>query len=265
MTDVTTQNPARDPAKTYAPWSGEEVQALNRFQDSGIWHPFTSNRGAQLIATTEGWVEAAGGPVVQTWAHVFMANARLIDAELAKRERMGLSLPKAPVEKGELMVLTENEIDKAKTSHADGWVEWKCWLNKPSGQIYHRALAANLPGAGCSAHMDFVDDEGRFPDRPEAATQIIVEISYLPKYDPTHGTHKGFVSFYIDSNKLQEAKELALLFGYTVNQGVGAGKGYEVIIEEARRRAIELVSPQLDPDFTILRQRLGKEITPPEN
>jgi hypothetical protein len=37
-------------------------------------HPFTSAAGVVLVATPAGWVDREGGPVVQTWAHAFMAD-----------------------------------------------------------------------------------------------------------------------------------------------------------------------------------------------
>lgn len=69
-----------DQAKTIeAPWTDDEVASLNGYQQCPLVHPFTGERGPNgeetiLIATAEGWVEREGGPVVQTWAHTFMAN-----------------------------------------------------------------------------------------------------------------------------------------------------------------------------------------------
>jgi|HubBroStandDraft_2_1064218.scaffolds.fasta_scaffold215076_3 hypothetical protein len=57
-----------------APWTPEQVLSLNRFQASGVYHPFTSAAGKELLATAAGWVEVEGGPVVQTWAHEFMLD-----------------------------------------------------------------------------------------------------------------------------------------------------------------------------------------------
>jgi len=62
-----------------APWSEEQVASLNAYQKAGVMHPFTGTRKPNgdetiLIATPAGWVEEEGGPVVQTWAHDFMAN-----------------------------------------------------------------------------------------------------------------------------------------------------------------------------------------------
>lgn len=62
-----------------APWTDEEVASLNAYQESGVMHPFTGTRkpdGGEtvLIATKEGWVESEGGPIVQTWAHGWMAD-----------------------------------------------------------------------------------------------------------------------------------------------------------------------------------------------
>lgn len=77
--------------KVEAPWTPEQVAALNRWQDSGRVHPFTcgsgnrmdaehqiqqANRGGdfgQLIASTNGWFCPACS-YRQTWAHDFMAD-----------------------------------------------------------------------------------------------------------------------------------------------------------------------------------------------
>jgi hypothetical protein len=57
-----------------APWTSEEVDNLNAYQRESMFHPFTSLKGTELIATKDGWVEHEGGPVVQTWAHKWMAD-----------------------------------------------------------------------------------------------------------------------------------------------------------------------------------------------
>jgi hypothetical protein len=59
-----------------APWTEDEVASLNAYQASGRWHPFTSpsGDGSSLIATPAGWVDKEGGPVVQDWAHMWMAD-----------------------------------------------------------------------------------------------------------------------------------------------------------------------------------------------
>jgi len=58
----------------YAPWTSEQVKSLNGWQAHEEVHPFTSSAGKNLIATSDGWVEVPGGPVVQKWAHHFMAD-----------------------------------------------------------------------------------------------------------------------------------------------------------------------------------------------
>lgn len=62
-----------------APWTDEQVVALNKYQHSGRFHPFTGNRhpdGSEciLIATNLGWIREEGGPVIQTWAWKFMTQ-----------------------------------------------------------------------------------------------------------------------------------------------------------------------------------------------
>ena len=67
------------PGQVNAPWTDDQVASLNGWQACGYVHPFTGERGPNgeetlLIATSAGWVEREGGPVVQTWAHNFMAD-----------------------------------------------------------------------------------------------------------------------------------------------------------------------------------------------
>lgn len=83
------------------PWTAEQVEALNRFQQSGRFHPFTcGNRLSeshrqyardhggdvgQLVATTDGWI----CPVcdyTQDWAHGAMMLNDIQD-ELNKGHR----------------------------------------------------------------------------------------------------------------------------------------------------------------------------------
>jgi hypothetical protein len=70
MTDIT------------APWTDEQVTALNRYQDAGEVHPFTcgnlhaDSRSPVLLATPNGW--RCPNPTCdyqQDWAHDFMATA----------------------------------------------------------------------------------------------------------------------------------------------------------------------------------------------
>ena len=60
--------------KSFAPFTDNEVESLNQFQNCGFMHPFTSENSEILIATKDGWVEKEGGPVVQNWAHKWMTN-----------------------------------------------------------------------------------------------------------------------------------------------------------------------------------------------
>lgn len=69
----------------YAPWTDEQVAALNRWQACGWMHPFTcGNRDTpdhkladgwydQLIATPSGW-KCMICDYTQNWAHDFMFN-----------------------------------------------------------------------------------------------------------------------------------------------------------------------------------------------
>ena len=66
-----------------APWSAEQVDNLNRYQHSGIMHPFTCPGGhdgdRELVATRNGWI-CCHCDYRQDWAHDFMC---VFDAEAA--------------------------------------------------------------------------------------------------------------------------------------------------------------------------------------
>ena len=58
-----------------APWSQEEVDALNAYQKEGSFHPYTCPGNfpdckdhRELIATEDGWV-CACGKYKQDWSH----------------------------------------------------------------------------------------------------------------------------------------------------------------------------------------------------
>ena len=68
--------------KARAPWSFDEVRALNEWQRRGDVHPFTcggDNNGQTcrqtLVATTKGWVCPDRCGYTQDWCHGFMLNA----------------------------------------------------------------------------------------------------------------------------------------------------------------------------------------------
>jgi hypothetical protein len=51
-----------------APWTNEQVAALNRWQQSNWVHPFTCRCGKDLVATREGW-RCGSCDYTQDWAH----------------------------------------------------------------------------------------------------------------------------------------------------------------------------------------------------
>jgi hypothetical protein len=73
----TAETRVTQPELSYAPWTAEQTAFLNAFQICGYYHPYTSEQGANLIATEEGWVEELGGPVVQNWVLAGIFNAKL--------------------------------------------------------------------------------------------------------------------------------------------------------------------------------------------
>lgn len=66
-----------------APWTVEQVAALNAFQSAGRMHPFTCGgrheRHVSLLATEDGWVCPVGCGYTQTWAHAFMVDPTLAE------------------------------------------------------------------------------------------------------------------------------------------------------------------------------------------
>lgn len=75
-----------------APWSERQVQALNEFQHSGLWHPFTCGRRSEhpgqwphqdegiLTATAQGWVcPVQECEYTQNWAYDMMADERFLE------------------------------------------------------------------------------------------------------------------------------------------------------------------------------------------
>jgi hypothetical protein len=73
------------PDLIHAPWSAEQVTALNAFQHHGRMHPFTcgathaSGQSPVLVATNSGWVCPDPQCVYrQDWAHAFMAQGAAV-------------------------------------------------------------------------------------------------------------------------------------------------------------------------------------------
>lgn len=64
------------PPQVHAPWTIEQVVALNRFQRSGAIHPFTCTCGNNtvLIAGPDGWSCPRECGYTQTWAWACMAK-----------------------------------------------------------------------------------------------------------------------------------------------------------------------------------------------
>jgi len=85
--------------KITAPFSDDQVNALNAFQAAGFVHPFTccSHEGCDrqkqenegtLIATTNGWV-CPCGKYTQDWAHSSMADTNLLIKMQERLTRLG--------------------------------------------------------------------------------------------------------------------------------------------------------------------------------
>jgi hypothetical protein len=60
-----------------APWTEEQVESLNEFQESGVFHPFTcGTEGCRqdLVAASDGWHCSKCGLHRQDWAHEWMSD-----------------------------------------------------------------------------------------------------------------------------------------------------------------------------------------------
>jgi len=72
--------------KVQSPFSKEQVEYLNAYQESGLMHPYTCpkphpDEGERvLVAATAGWwCPEKGCPYKQNWAHAFMADPEFLD------------------------------------------------------------------------------------------------------------------------------------------------------------------------------------------
>jgi hypothetical protein len=57
-----------------APFTQEQVESLNAYQEAGVFHAFTCGScGATLVATEQGW-KCPDCDYTQDWAHDWMTN-----------------------------------------------------------------------------------------------------------------------------------------------------------------------------------------------
>lgn len=66
-----------------APWTKEQVENLNFYQQSGVWHPFTCGNscGSDLVAAENGWM-CPKCAYTQDWAHPFMFDRSAVEEQL---------------------------------------------------------------------------------------------------------------------------------------------------------------------------------------
>ena len=84
------------PQQIKAPFTPEQVKALNEFQESGMFHPFTCGSAERCVetvkvgkdefevsttlkATKDGWI-CPNCSYTQDWAWDFMANTQMMEA-----------------------------------------------------------------------------------------------------------------------------------------------------------------------------------------
>lgn len=80
-----------------APWTPRQVEALQLYQDSGLFHPFTcGDRGGHpdmrgdkgvLVPTVRGWI-CQFCDYTQDWAHPMMADLDQMQAAIDARKAL---------------------------------------------------------------------------------------------------------------------------------------------------------------------------------
>ena len=127
--------------RIFAPFTVQQVAALNEYQETQVMHPFTCGGSdvhcrEVLIATEEGWICPKCG-YTQNWAHDFMANGAwkkgaipchfdhngeclICDASPSECEFFRLASGKTPKEDVESMLelfkdyLTDDAVEKIR-------------------------------------------------------------------------------------------------------------------------------------------------------
>jgi hypothetical protein len=84
--------------RIYPPWNDAQVDALNYYQASGAFHPFTcpdhpGDGEVLLLAVTAGWrcIRASCG-YTQSWAHAFMADREAVKAAVDQLREDGFKV-----------------------------------------------------------------------------------------------------------------------------------------------------------------------------
>lgn len=69
------------PQPLRAPFTSAQVEAMNAYQEAGMFHPFTcgnDSRHRNLVATEKGWI-CPDCDYTQNWAHPFMADTDVLE------------------------------------------------------------------------------------------------------------------------------------------------------------------------------------------
>jgi len=125
----------------FAPFTPEQVEALNEFQKSGIMHPFTcgpskilhepqirhpeceKSKGGEgiLIATKDGWVCPCGN-FTQNWAHAFMADKEQHSSMQRIRFNAGVAVIVGRFQTNALTVAHSTLISYAQQNYAKTFI-----------------------------------------------------------------------------------------------------------------------------------------------
>lgn len=136
-------------AEIQAPWTPEQVQALNQFQGRGQFHPFTCgnpqhlHEAPVLVAWHDGWHCPQECGYRQSWAHEYMTDPERWPAPFWERHGTPSEAPAVPADAFRA-ALAKALADKASEcggkcglSEQDCWdahpISWTATLN---GEVY---------------------------------------------------------------------------------------------------------------------------------
>ena len=75
---------------TRIPFNDKQIESMNGFQSSGVFHPFTcgnDSNHANLVATKDGWI-CIDCDYTQDWAHDWMTDESWKRASIAQRKEL---------------------------------------------------------------------------------------------------------------------------------------------------------------------------------
>lgn len=226
----------------HAPWSEEQVAALNFFQGSGVFHPFTSENGRVLIATQNGWTEQENGPVVQTWAHSFMANQPEIEKRMAIFSRVQFDGTLPPLPDSTTPSYSRAEARRHYTHDERGFSILRCYVSEgqspTDAREFHHEVIAHL-SSGYHANIRAVGPDGKMTVHEWKATNLHLYFAFLPKLNPDGLLAPVSKNYLLPGSFLEEAKDLLLTFREKVQAGTSFSDAIKAVFEKAAEHGLE--------------------------